>query len=120
MKKAFALLLLVPLLTQVAHSQSTLTCTTHFYNKSNFKWSISNFNGLNTSLMIQPNSTLAIVWGNTATVTISGDIPHRPYVKTFQVQVMNGCVVLQSQGPTAGTFLNQPSNGDITTCSGGC
>jgi hypothetical protein len=120
MKKNLAYAFLAVLLAPLAQSQSTPTCTTHFYNKSNFKWSISNFNGQNASLMIQPNSTLTIVWGNTNTVTISGDIPNRPYVKTFQVQVVNDCVVLQSQGPTGGLQINQPGNGDITTCTGGC
>lgn len=103
-----------------ARSQTAPSCTTHFYNKSNFQWSIYNFDGQKTSLLIQPNTTVEIHWGNTSAVTIGGNIPSRPVVKQFQIQIVDGCVVLQSQGPASNLLLNKPSKGDITTCVGGC
>jgi hypothetical protein len=106
--------------TAAAQSQSTPVCVTHFYNQSNFKWSIYNFDGKKSSLFIAPNTTAAISWGATTVVTISGNIPGKPYVQQFQVQPANSCVVIQPQITTGPAAVNKPGNGDIKTCAGGC
>ena len=111
---------LIAMLPTAARSQSVPACTTHFHNNSNFQWSISNFDGNGSQLLIQPNSTLSIVWGPTTKVTISGDIPNRPYVRQFQVQATGNCVTLGSQSSAGSVTLNKPGSGDVTTCSGGC
>jgi hypothetical protein len=120
MNRNLVALVCVVSMASTALPQTAPSCTTHFYNKSNFQWSIYNFDGQKTSLLIQPNTTVEIQWGNTSAITIGGNIPNRPVAKQFQVQSVDGCVVLQSQGPASNLLINKPNKGDITTCTGGC
>lgn len=97
------------------------TCIRHFYNRSNFQWSIAGFSDDKSSLIIAPNTTVEIPWGASSTgVTISGNIPGRPYVRQFQIQLDGDCVVIEHQGNTGNVTLNKTTNGDVTTCVGGC
>ena len=107
-------------LSAIAAASAPAACVRHFYNRSNFQWSISGFNGAKSSLIVAPNSTVEIPWDSSSVVTISGEIPGRPYVRQFQVQSVEDCVVIQHQGNTGNVTLNKPTNGDITTCAGGC
>jgi hypothetical protein len=118
--KRLALFISPIVIASSALAQSSASCVTHFYNKSNFPWSISNFDSTKTSLVIQPNTTASINWGTTTEVTISGNIPNRPYVRQFQVQAAGSCVTIQHQGNTGSVMLNKPGAGDVTTCAGGC
>jgi hypothetical protein len=120
MKLRSALFVILASTTVSAQSQSNPVCVTHFYNQSNYKWSIYNFDGRKDTLFIPPNTTVTISWGTTSAVTISGSIPNGPYRQQFQVQQANSCVVIQSQGATGSLLLNKPGSGDITTCAGGC
>lgn len=107
-------------ITVPARPQSPPVCVTHFYNQSNFQWSIYNFDGRKSTLFIPPHATLAVNWGTTSAITVTANIPNHPYAQRFQVQQANSCVVIQSQGPAGSVLLNNPNNGDITTCAGGC
>ena len=120
MNRYFALLMLLAFCISAAPAQSAPACVTHFYNKSNYQWSIANFDGKNTSLLIAPNSTIEIHWSATNSVTIGGNVPNRPYIRKFEVQAVDSCVTIQHQGATGNVSLNKPGNGDITTCAGGC
>jgi hypothetical protein len=106
------------LMTAVAQPQSAV-CSTHFYNNSNYKWSIYNADGQRNTLFIQPNTTVTINWGTTSAITVTGYIPSHPYKQQLQVQPANSCVVLQPYSSSALT-VNKPGNGDFTTCAGGC
>jgi hypothetical protein len=103
----------------VTPALSQTTCVGHFYNQSNYAWSIVNFDGHNTSVLIQPNTTFNITWGVTDNITISGNTPE-PYIRRFQVQPMDSCVNIIHQGSAGSVTLNKPNPGDITTCSGTC
>src|SRR5665213_2559336 len=61
-------------------------CVTHFNNQSNFQWSIYNFDGRKSALFIPPHATVAINWGTTSEVTISGEIPNGAYKQQFVIQ----------------------------------
>jgi hypothetical protein len=111
---------LVFLAASSAHPQSTPVCTTHFYNQSNFQWNIYNFDGKKDTLFIPPNTTMAINWGTTSVITISGNMPNNLFKQQFSVQQANSCVVIQASGSNWPVSLNKPGNGDITTCAGGC
>lgn len=103
-----------------ATSQAAPVCVTHFYNQSNFQWSISNFDGKQSTLFIPPHTTLAISWGITRRVVVAASLPNRPFTQQFEVQQADSCVVLRSQNTSGPASPNKPGNGDITTCAGGC
>lgn len=69
-----------------AQSQSTPVCITHFYNQSNVQWRIYDFDGRKSTLFIAPNSTVAINWGTTSAVTISGNVRNEPYLRQLPVR----------------------------------
>ncbi len=100
--------------------QASAACTRHFYNKSNFAWSISGYDGPKSSLVIQPNSTAEIPWGAFSTITIGGNISGKPFGRQFKVRMLDGCVFIGHHGPTGPVTLNKFQNGDVTTCAGGC
>lgn len=95
-------------------------CVGHFYNRSNFQWSITGQDGTKASLVIAPNTTADIPWGAATSVVISGTITGRPYTRQFQIQAIDGCVIILHQGNTGNVTLNKPTNGDVTTCLGSC
>ncbi len=113
---AFVICLLVP---GVLQAQSG--CVRHFTNRSNYSWSISGYDGAQSKLVIAPNTTVAIPYGNADKVTISGYIPNRPYTKQFDVQsTPDSCYEILHQGPVGYITLNKTQAGDVVTCSGGC
>jgi hypothetical protein len=116
----FASLLTALVLVLCLQSTSFAACVTHFYNQSNFPWSISGYNGTNSNLVVAPNTTVEIQWATSTSVVISGAIPNRPYVRQFQVEPSGACFLILSPGNTGIAFINTPTNGDVTTCSGNC
>lgn len=113
---ALAICLLIP---DALQAQSG--CVRHFTNRSNYSWSIAGYDGPQSKLIIAPNTTVAIPYGNATVVTISGYIPSRPYTKQFGVQsTSDSCYELLHQGPVGYITLNKTLNGDVITCSGGC
>lgn len=108
------------LLATMASQPTHAACVRHFYNRSNFQWSIAGYDGSKSSLIIAPNTTIEIPWGSATIVTISGNIPGRPYVRQFQVQAADDCVLIAHEGNTGNVTVNKPTNGDVATCVGGC
>jgi hypothetical protein len=106
--------------TAPAHPQSTPVRVTHFNNHSNFRWTIYNFDGKMSAFFIPPHATMAIGWGTTRAATISGDLPKGAFRQQFSVQQLDSRVVFQVEGSSGLVTLNKPSNGDVTTCAGGC
>jgi hypothetical protein len=95
-------------------------CVTHFYNKSNFPWSISGFNGPQSNLVVAPNTTVDIPWGTSTAVVIGGEIPQRPYTRHYQTQSAGDCFLILHPGNTGNVILNKPASGDVTTCADNC
>lgn len=95
-------------------------CIGHFNNRSNYKWSISGYDGAKANLIIAPNTTADIPWGPATSVVIGGDIPGRPYTRQFEIHAAGGCVIIQRKGNAGNVILNKPSKGDVVTCVGGC
>lgn len=120
MTPRYALLGVLTLMTSAAMPQSAPVCMTHFYNQSNFQWSIANFDGRKSTLFIPPHTTLAISWGNTKDVLVFGNLPSHPYAQRFEVEPAGSCVVLRSRSSGELVSPNKPGNGDITTCAGSC
>ena len=113
---AFVMCLLVP-----GAIQAQSGCVRHFTNRSTYTWSIAGYDGPQSKLMIAPNTTVAIPYGNAVQVTISGNIPDRPYSKQFDVQsTPDSCFEIVHQGPVGYITLNKTQNGDVVTCVGGC
>ena len=101
--------------------QAQSGCVRQFTNRSNFTWSIAGYDGPQSKLMIPPNTTVAIPYGNAGKITISGYIPNRPYTKQFDVQsTPDSCFELLHQGPVGYITLNKVQSGDVITCVGGC
>ena len=101
--------------------QAQSGCVRHFTNRSNYTWSIAGYDGAQSKLMIPPNTTAAIPYGNAGSITISGYIPNRAYTKQFDVQgTPDSCFELMHQGPVGYITLNKTQTGDVVTCSGGC
>lgn len=96
------------------------SCVTHFYNNSDYEWSISGYDTGASPLVVSPHTTIDIPWGTSTEVTIGGNIPNRAYIKSFQVEAQQNCVTILHQGNTGNITLNKPGNGDVTTCAGGC
>ena len=116
LQPALAIFLLTP-----GAIQAQSGCVRHFTNRSNFTWSIAGYDGPQSKLMIAPNTTVAIPYGNATTVTISGYIPNRPYAKQFDVQsTPDSCYEIVHQGPAGYITLNKTQSGDVVTCVGGC
>lgn len=111
---------LLGLMTTVAHPQSGPICVTHFYNVSNFQWSIYNADGKRSAIFIPPQSTVMIAWGPTNVVTLHGDLGSKSFTQQYTVTQANSCVMIQAPAPSAQVTVNKPGNGDITTCAGGC
>ena len=120
MRRNLHLLVLSAFLLEAMGSFANAACVTHFYNNSDYEWSISGYNNGQPSLVVSPHTTVEIQWANSSEVTIGGNIPNRPYVKSFQVQAQQDCVTILHQGNTGNITLNKPGAGDITTCAGGC
>jgi hypothetical protein len=102
------------------HAISFAACVTHFYNASNFQWSIAGFNGPQSNLIVAPNTTVEIPWGTATAVIIGGEITQRAYTRQFQVQASGDCFIILHPGNTGNVILNKPGNGDVTTCTGNC
>ena len=97
------------------------TCTSHFTNQSNYQWSISGYDGTPTKLVVAPGQTVVIPYGTTTSITVSGNIPNRPYTKQFQLQAgAAGCYTVLYTGNPGYVKINKPNPGDIATCVGGC
>jgi hypothetical protein len=95
-------------------------CTTHLYNNSDYQWSVSGFNADKTTIIVSPHTIADIPWGVSTEVIISGNIPARTYIRSFQVQAQQDCITILHQGNTGNVTLNKPNPGDIATCAGGC
>jgi len=120
--KTLALFFILPLActTGVARSQSAPLCISHFNNQSNYRWTIYNFDGKKGVLFVPPHAVVAIRWGVTTNVTISGETPQQSFKQQFSIQQMDSCVAFQLEGSAGPITLNKPANGDVTTCAGGC
>jgi hypothetical protein len=99
---------------------ASAACISQFHNKSNYQWSISGFDGVQSTIMVAPNSTANIPWGTPTNILISGAIKNRPYTRRFQTQAADNCFMILHQGNTGNIFLNRPAAGDVVTCRGNC
>ena len=113
-------LCLLPLLAASSFALAQTACTGHFTNRSNFAWSISGYDGGNSSLVIAPGATVDLNYMNATSITVSGDVPNRPYTRTFKLQASDGCYVIQFRRNPGFVTLNSPNPGDVVTCVGGC
>jgi len=95
-------------------------CTTYFYNQSDVQWVIANIDGKQRMLFVPPHTTATITWGPTRYIVLSNNAADHALPLRFEVEPFGSCVVISSQRPLGGVSLNQPSNGDIRTCTGGC
>ncbi len=96
-------------------------CTTHFYNKSNYPWTVSHFDGTNTNLVVPANTTVDLSWKYTTRVTVSATIASRSFAREYRVvRGPSGCFTIANQNLNGFAIVNRPSVSDITTCTGDC
>lgn len=95
-------------------------CVRHFNNRSSFTWSIAGYDGMVSKLLIPPGTTVEIPYGVADKLTISGNIPDRPFTKQFQVQALGDCYEILHHGNPGYITLNKTQNGDVVTCTGDC
>jgi len=110
---------LIITLSAVSQGQAPV-CTSHFNNRSNYDWTLFNFDGRKTWLKVPPNSIVDVPWGSTTSVTLSANIPNRVYLKELQVTTSGACVLLSSTKPLVLVTVNTPAQADIVTCVGNC
>jgi len=96
-------------------------CTSHFYNHTEFPWTISGQDAGNTQLVIPAKTATEFHWSTLATsVVISATIHDHLYTMQFLVHRMAGCYVIVQRGNPGPLLLNRPSQGDISACVGRC
>jgi len=111
--------ILIFTLAMSANAQSAPACVGHFYNKSNFQWSLFNFDGKKTFLKIEPNTSVDISW-SVGQVTLNANIPNRPFFKQITLQAAGSCPAFSEPGNFGPVMLANPTDLDITTCTGNC
>lgn len=96
-------------------------CTSHFYNQTNFPWTISGQDASNSQLVIPAKTTTEFHWSPlTTNIVISTTIHDHLYSMQFRAHRMAGCYVIVPRGNPGPLLLNRPAEGDITACVGRC